>query len=158
MDNTNQFDTVGPQTPNVGTDSRTTTIAAQAIPFSRFLAIAVSATLIFMLGSAFGAVMLFVSVLAKQSLLSQPAATRPQTAEVIVVVQTATPAASQAVVTQPDQVAELEQLPMADAKTVVEGARDYSRLGDKTAPIEIVVFSDPQCPYCKRMRWVPSSK
>ena len=120
-------------------------ITTQPVPFNRFLAVVLSVVLTFKLGGAFGAVVMFASVLARQVVPDQTLAfDKPHIAEVVVVVQTATPSAAQAAAVEP------EPLPVADLKAVTDGARDFARLGDAAAPVQIVVFADPQCPFCKK--------
>ncbi|MGQ9889785.1 MAG: DsbA family protein [Aggregatilineales bacterium] len=44
-----------------------------------------------------------------------------------------------------------EVLPDADPAATLDGAADYARRGPQNAPVQIVVFSDPRCPYCQRL-------
>ena len=36
-----------------------------------------------------------------------------------------------------------------DVDRTLSGARDYARMGIENAPVKIVLFEDPQCPFCK---------
>ena len=41
-------------------------------------------------------------------------------------------------------------MPSVSMTATLEGARDSLRLGSSDAPVQIVVFADPQCPFCKK--------
>jgi protein-disulfide isomerase len=41
-------------------------------------------------------------------------------------------------------------LPVANVADTLAGARASMRLGSADAPVQIVVFADPQCPFCKQ--------
>ncbi|NJM40716.1 MAG: thioredoxin domain-containing protein [Anaerolineae bacterium] len=100
-----------------------------------------SALIIFVLGAALGGG--FVHWL----LLATPQTISPQQAKVVLVLQTATPEASLAA--PQNQLAQPPTtLPPIEATAALEGAPDYARMGDATAPVQLVVFADPQCPYC----------
>jgi|GEM_PF-6477747 len=47
----------------------------------------------------------------------------------------------------PTPVPEVGTLPA----TLLDGARPFARQGKADAPVQIVVFEDPQCPYCKKL-------
>ena len=88
---------------------------------------------------------------------SMPTTQSSQTSQVIVVVQTATPSAATAntVATSTSdagfvspQPTVLPTFPLSDT---LEGAREPLRLGKASAPVQIVIFSDPQCPFCKKL-------
>ena len=40
-------------------------------------------------------------------------------------------------------------IPPVDQAKTIEGARDFLRIGNANAPVKVVIFSDPRCPYCK---------
>ncbi len=42
-------------------------------------------------------------------------------------------------------------LPTATISETLAGARDALRLGKADAPIQMVIFADPQCPFCKQL-------
>ena len=44
-----------------------------------------------------------------------------------------------------------EILPTTPTTITLQGAREYARLGSGQAPVQIVVFADPQCPFCKKL-------
>ena len=46
---------------------------------------------------------------------------------------------------------EPEILPTTPVTLTLQGARDYARFGSAQAPVQIVVFADPQCPFCKKL-------
>lgn len=69
----------------------------------------------------------------------------PQRAEVVLVVQTATPANPLALQPAP------QVLPNATTATTLEGARAYLRAGLQDAKVQVVLFEDGQCPYCKQL-------
>ena len=145
-------------TAETGKEINPSIMGTQPMPFHRFAAIAISVVLTFMLGGAFGAVVMFASALARQTVPGQlvpgqsAAVSQPQTAEVVIVLQTATPAAALAAGAPAASAAavEPESMPVADAKVVADGARAFARLGDMAAPVQIVIFADPQCPFCKQ--------
>lgn len=63
------------------------------------------------------------------------------------------PAQPEALAAQAAPVAALPQptvLPDVDAAETVAGAPDYARLGEANAPVKVVIFADPQCPFCKQ--------
>ena len=89
---------------------------------------------------------------------SLPTTQSSQTAQVVVVVQTATPSATTAtaVSATPTSDAGLVSpqptvLPTFPLSDTLEGAREPLRLGKASAPVQIVIFSDPQCPFCKKL-------
>jgi protein-disulfide isomerase len=63
--------------------------------------------------------------------------------------QPATVQASAPLVTAPLE-AQPTALPVVKAADTLAGARDNMRMGSPEAPVQIVVFADPQCPYCKQ--------
>lgn len=70
-----------------------------------------------------------------------------QRAEVVVVVQTATPGAAVAAPVEPQ--AELaSDVPLT---ATLSGARDSLRAGRADAPVQLVLFEDGQCPFCRQM-------
>jgi protein-disulfide isomerase len=84
-------------------------------------------------------------------LLSGQTSTAPannQQAKVVLVLQTATPEA-QAAAPQPLETQPTTATRIATSETL-SGAPDYARMGEASAPLQIVVFADPQCPYCKQ--------
>lgn len=82
-------------------------------------------------------------------LLRMPStATVPQTqrAEMVLVVQTATPA----VAALPSEGQAPAGMASVETTATVAEAPAYARMGAANAPVQIVVFADPQCPYCRQ--------
>ena len=85
--------------------------------------------------------------------------TASHTAEVVLVVQTATPQPSSAQVsatavpsTQAESInPQPTVLPAFVVSDTLVGIRESLRLGKADAPVQIVIFSDPQCPFCKKL-------
>lgn len=108
----------------------------------------ISTTLTFGLGSALGAALVLLGA------HSPPAAQLIALAkpiEMVLVMQTATPALLP--VGQPTTEASAPQpteLPSASISETLQGAPEYARLGSPNAPIQLVVFADPQCPFCRK--------
>ena len=65
-----------------------------------------------------------------------------------------TPQIVQAALPQPipTPIAQAAQLvPDVDPKLPLDGARSAMRMGKSDAPVQLVVFEDPQCPFCRKM-------
>ncbi len=73
----------------------------------------------------------------------------PQRAEVVLVVQTATPMPS-AIESPAIAAPSPDAMPAAETAATLAGAPDYARVGEADASVQLVVFADPQCPYCKQ--------
>lgn len=55
-------------------------------------------------------------------------------------------APAEAAIVQPQSTS----LPVANVTDTLAGARESMRLGRADAPVQIVLFADPQCPFCKQ--------
>jgi protein-disulfide isomerase len=60
------------------------------------------------------------------------------------------PAQANAPLVTAPQEAQPTALPVAKVADTLAGARESMRLGSASAPVQIVVFADPQCPFCKQ--------
>jgi protein-disulfide isomerase len=75
----------------------------------------------------------------------QAAAARPS--EVVVVVQTATPGP----LAPSEPPAQSTVVANATVSQTLAGARDGLRIGTADAQVQIVLFSDPHCPFCRKL-------
>ncbi len=78
------------------------------------------------------------------------AALAPQTANIVLVLTTATPSAEGSP-SQPGAATNTQVIPDTSVTQTLAGARDYTRLGSANAPVQIVVYADPQCPFCRQL-------
>lgn len=109
----------------------------------------IAGAIVFGCGAVIGAALALLSVPSKTA---GPLALSAKPVEMVLVVQTATSAAAvpvaqptvEAVAPQPTQ------LPIVGISETLKGAPDYARMGDTSAPIQLVVFADPQCPFCRQ--------
>lgn len=115
------------------------------------LTLFISHVALFILGILFGVVLL---LLLSREASGTVRAAPPSQANVVLVISTATPSAA---ATEPQQVAQptaatsAQIVPDVPVSETLAGARDYTRLGSPSAPVQIVVFADPQCPFCRQL-------
>lgn len=99
-----------------------------------------------MLGLASGMGLTFAALTLRPSTIATaPITTAPTT---LPTPQTLSTLTSEATVT-PTPTPDI--LPTIPVSLTLQGAREYARLGLAQAPMQIVVFADPQCPFCKKL-------
>lgn len=91
---------------------------------------------------------LFIGAGAIWLLRTPSAAVLPQIqrAEMVLVVQTATPAAA----ALPSESQAPTIMATVETTATIAEAPTYARMGEANAPVQIVIFADPQCPYCRQ--------
>ena len=108
----------------------------------------IAGAIVFGCGAVIGAALTLLSVPSKAA---GPFALSAKPVEMVLVVQTATSVA--ATIAQPTVETvgpQPTQLPIVGISETLKGAPDYARMGDASAPIQLVVFADPQCPFCRQ--------
>jgi protein-disulfide isomerase len=54
-------------------------------------------------------------------------------------------------VAQPTAPADIATIPPVAQSKTLEGAREFLTIGEATAPVKLVIFSDPRCIYCRAL-------
>lgn len=107
---------------------------------------------LFILGTLFGVALLLI--LNGEATGKARTASPPWGANVVLVISTAMPSVSTTNPlqgAQPTAATSAQVVPDVPVSETLAGARDYTRLGSASAPVQIVVFADPQCPFCRQL-------